>query len=179
MFALSILMLGSMHAVQVTHLLHHKHCMDDDDVEASSARRSALGAILIGPLFPLRVHARALALAKPRQRRWIWAELGANVVWIALVFSLLDVSALRYHVCAMAAGQCLTAFFAVWTVHHDCERSHVLARTLRGRLKNLATFNMFFHLEHHLYPGVPTCHLGRLAERLDRAVPELQREQVF
>jgi fatty acid desaturase len=28
---------------------------------------------------------------------------------------------------------------------------------------------MFYHAEHHLYPQVPTCHLGVLAERLDRS----------
>jgi len=38
---------------------------------------------------------------------------------------------------------------------------------------------MFFHLEHHLYPRVPTCHLPILAQRLDRAVPELAHKQVF
>ena len=27
MFALSVLMLGSMHAVQINHLRHHRHCM--------------------------------------------------------------------------------------------------------------------------------------------------------
>ena len=38
MGALSALMLGSMHAVQINHLRHHVHCMKDDDVEAMSAR---------------------------------------------------------------------------------------------------------------------------------------------
>jgi len=33
---------------------------------------------------------------------------------------------------AMIAGQCLTSFFAVWTVHHDCDESTPLARTLRA-----------------------------------------------
>src|SRR5262245_46387001 len=36
MFVLSVLMLGSMHAVQITHLRHHRHCMTGDDVEAAS-----------------------------------------------------------------------------------------------------------------------------------------------
>src|SRR5262245_661415 len=31
-FCASLLMLGSMHAVQFNHLRHHKHCMDDEDV---------------------------------------------------------------------------------------------------------------------------------------------------
>jgi len=33
MFVLSIFMLGSLHAVQYTHLLHHRHCLSDEDVE--------------------------------------------------------------------------------------------------------------------------------------------------
>ena len=85
----------------------------------------------------------------------------------------------RYHVCAMIAGQCLTSFFAVWTVHHDCEREGAFARTLRGVLKNVATYSMFFHVEHHLFPAVPTRHLPQLAERLDKAAPELTRLRVF
>jgi fatty acid desaturase len=79
----------------------------------------------------------------------------------------------------MVVGQCFTSFFAVWTVHHDCENPGPFARTLRGVLKNVATYNMFFHVEHHLFPAVPTCHLPQLAERLDQAAPELTRLRVF
>ena len=32
MLVLSVLMLGSMHAVQINHLRHHRHCMADDDI---------------------------------------------------------------------------------------------------------------------------------------------------
>ena len=179
MFALSILMLGSMHAVQFNHLRHHKHCMDDEDEEAMSARMSAWQAILLGPVFPLRLHATALRLANRRYRAWIIGELTANAVILVLVFGVLNVAALRYHFMAMAAGQCLTAFFAVWTVHHDCDRSHFIARTLRGRLKNFVSYCMFYHVEHHLFPRVPTCHLPALAERLDQAAPELKKMRVF
>jgi fatty acid desaturase len=38
---------------------------------------------------------------------------------------------------------------------------------------------MFFHLEHHLFPRVPTCHLPVLAERLDQAMPDLGAKHVF
>src|SRR5689334_11142540 len=31
MFSLSVLMLGSMHAVQLNHLAHHTHCLSEDD----------------------------------------------------------------------------------------------------------------------------------------------------
>ena len=42
----------------------------------------------------------------------------AGAFWVYFVF------ALWYHVGVMAIGQCMTSFFAVWTVHHDCDRSH-------------------------------------------------------
>jgi fatty acid desaturase len=179
MFVLSIVMLGSMHAVQLNHLRHHKHCMDEEDVEAMSARMSALQALLVGPLFPWRLHVKAFEVANRRQLAWIVAELLANVAWIVAVFGVLDVPALRYHVVVMAIGQCLTSFFAVWTVHHDCDRTHFIARTLRHRFKSIISFNMFFHVEHHLFPRVPTCNLAHLAERLDPIAPELQQKRVF
>ena len=112
-------------------------------------------------------------------RRWVRAELGANLVWVALVFLVLDSAALRYHVIAMAAGQCLTAFFAVWTVHHGCDGEREIARTMRHRLKAFLTFSMFFHVEHHLFPQVPTRRLHILSARLDPVMPELRRKLVF
>jgi len=179
MFALSLLMGGSMHAVQTTHLLHHRRCLGDGDVEGGSARLGAWDAVLLGPRFPYRLHRHAWAAAGRRQRRWIAAELVANVAWIVLVLAVLRVPALHYHVVAMAVGQSLTGFFAVWTVHHGCDPRRDLARTLRHRVKRILTFDMFLHLEHHLFPRIPTCHLHALAVRLDRAAPGLARKRVF
>ena len=172
LFLFSQLMLGSMHAVRWNHLRHHRHCLADDDIEAMGARRSAWGAIRLGPVFPLRLHRAALAGAAPRERRWIAAELAGNVAVSTLVASVLPHPLLVYHLLAMAAGQCLTAFFAVWTVHHDCASPHPPARTIRHSLRAALTFNMFFHLEHHLFPQVPTAHLPLLARRLDNACPQ-------
>jgi fatty acid desaturase len=112
-------------------------------------------------------------------RLWVCAELAANVVWIAAVFLWLRSDALRYHVVAMAVAQCLTAFFAVWTVHHDTDDAAYPARTQRGRLRNFVSCHMFLHVEHHLFPQVPTCHLPTLARRLDRVMPELTLKQVL
>ena len=86
---------------------------------------------------------------------------------------------LIYHIIAMTIGQCLSGFFAVWTVHHDCDRSHYIARTIRNPYKAFVTYNMFYHVEHHLFPSVPTCHLPELAKRLDGAAPELKSKLVF
>jgi fatty acid desaturase len=135
-------------------------------------------AILVGPLFPVRLHINAWKKARGASFRWIVAELAVTAAIVAAAITFSSVC-LRYHVAAMAVGQCFTSFFAVWTVHHDCENPGAFARTLRGVLKNGATYNMFFHVEHHLFPAVPTCHLPQLAERLDQAAPELTRLRVF
>jgi fatty acid desaturase len=179
MFFFSVLMLGSMHAIQWNHLRHHKHCLEDDDLEAMSARITAFRAIATGPLFPLRLHRKAISCANRRQRGWICLELGANVVWVITVFGILNIGVLRYHVLAMMAGQCLTSLFAVWTVHHGCDGSRVVARTIRSRIKIVATYNMFFHAEHNLFPRIPTSRLHILAQRLDWSVPGLERKLVF
>jgi len=96
------------HGVQTNHLRNHRFCLQEEDVEGMRARPTAWRAIALGPLFPIRLHRKALAVAAPRQRRWIHAELAANAVWIVVALTVLDVWWLRYHVAAMAAGQCLT-----------------------------------------------------------------------
>jgi fatty acid desaturase len=178
-FALSVMMLSSMHAIMTTHLHHHKHCMDDEDVEAESARMSGAKALLFGPMFYVRIHWMGMKLAPPRRKIWIWSELLANLAILCTVFFVLNIPFLKYHMIAMLVGQCMTAFFAVWTVHHDCDGKRDVARTIRNRMKSLIVFDMFYHLEHHLYPRVPTCHLQELAERLDQAVPEAAQKQVY
>jgi len=178
LLVLSVLMLGSMHAVRLTHLQHHRDCLGPGDVEGGAARRGAGGALLWGMIFPVQLHLAALRLANRRQVQWIVAELTLGGVWLAAVLAGRH-PVLAYHVAAMALGQMLTGFFAVWTVHHDCDRWEQIARTLRHRLKSAVSFGMFYHLEHHLFPRVPTCHLAALAERLDQRIPELPRRQVF
>lgn len=179
MFALSVMMLSAMHALQQTHLHHHSHCMDEEDAEAASAHMRGWQAILYGPYFYYLIHRKGIELANARQRRWILAEFLTIGTWIALALFVLDLPVLKYHVYAMLVGQCLTAFFAVWTVHHDCDRSHFIARTIRHPIKALIVFDMFYHVEHHLFPKVPTCHLAKLARRLDEAAPELSKMQVY
>jgi fatty acid desaturase len=136
-------------------------------------------AILVGPLFPIRLHGKAIQCANRRQLAWIVCEVLAGAVLLGIVWLLLPPTVLRYHTGAMAVGQCLTSFFAVWTVHHDCDRDDVVARTVRSRLKNVLTYSMFFHLEHHLFPRVPTSRLSILASRLDEAVPGASAKRVF
>ena len=179
MFVLSIVMLGSMHAVQINHLRHHQHCMQEEDVEAKSAKMYWWQALLFGPFFPLLLHRKAYQVGTKIQKQWMTAELLANLLVLMVVFLILDVSFLKYHFIAMLIGQCMTAFFAVWTVHHDTEDHIYMARTVRNELKRVVTYNMFYHVEHHLFPAVPTRHLHTLAKRLDHYDPSVEIREVF
>jgi fatty acid desaturase len=179
LWVMSLVMLGSMHAVRFNHLRHHRLTLGEDDVEGRHAEMPAWRALLFGPAFPILLYITALRYGNRKLRATVSAELLLNAAWIALVFRVWNSSTLRYHVSAMAVGQCLTAFFAVWTVHHHCDRTHYIARTLRNKVKNGITFNMFLHIEHHLFPRVPTCHLGELSRRIDRVAPELKSKIVF
>ncbi len=170
MFVLSILMLGSIHAVKYTHLLHHRHCLTEFDVEGAVAKQGFWEALLKGPLFPINIHKAAWVGSKGAENRWIKLELLANVLWLCTIWFWWDNELLQVHSILMMVSYCFAAFFTVWTVHHDCDHnSWDNSRTLRSTWKCLIFYNMFYHIEHHLYPQIPTCHLPELAKRLDAA----------
>jgi fatty acid desaturase len=134
---------------------------------------------LYGPIFTVVQHATALRHGNLQLKATVIGQLILGAAWIAIVFRFAGSGVFRYHIAAMGTAHCFTAFFAVWTVHHHCDRTHHLARTLRNRIKNAITFDMFRHIEHHLFPAVPTCHLAELSVRLDLAAPELKKRIVF
>jgi fatty acid desaturase len=120
---MSILMLGSMHTLRFNHLRHHRLNSDEGDVEGRAAEMSWWQPLAFGPVFPFLLHSTALGLGDRKRRAIVLLELALNAVWLALVLSTFHSGILRYHIAAMMTGQCLTAFFAVWTVHHDCDRT--------------------------------------------------------
>ncbi|MDQ3058420.1 MAG: fatty acid desaturase [Pseudomonadota bacterium] len=175
---LTLTMLCATHAIRHTHLEHHKNPLGKGDAEGCWARQSAWRALLLGPLFSIRIHAQALQTGSASTRRWTWAELALVAgVWLLAVLTQQDW--LRYHVATMMAANALVGFFAVWSVHHGCEAQGVFARTERRAWCNRLTVNLLYHVEHHLFPAVPANHLPALALRLDRAAPEWTRKPVL
>jgi fatty acid desaturase len=169
---LSALMLGSNSAVAFNHLQHHAHLGTPRDLEGKAGRMPFWRVLAYGPLFPIEMHLAAWQRGGPALRRRMRIDLLLNFGMLAATVSTAS-PVLVYHLLAMSCGQCLTAFFAVWITHHHCSDDALVARTQRARLVNFLSYGMFFHLEHHLFPAVPVSRLGRLAARLDAAVPEL------
>ena len=177
LYSNSFLMLISAHAVKFSHLRHHKYCLGEDDHEGKVAKMPWYRAILYGPIHIYSIHKAALTLGNKKYKRDVTLEMISVILFIIAVFAL-NIHFLMYHCLAMLAGEMFSAFFAVWTVHHDLDE-HTIARTQRKPWKNFVTYNMFYHLEHHLFPAVPTIKLPELARRIDEAIPELNKKSTF
>lgn len=174
----SIFMMASIHAVKFNHLRHHKYCLSEEDQEGKSAHMTWYGAILYGPIHMFKIHQLTWILGNKMYRKNMVIELVSISVFASLVFYF-DIHWLIYHIIVMVIGEFLMAFFAVWTVHHDTQDNPNIARTQRGKWKNKITFSMFYHLEHHIFPAVPTIKLPELAKRIDDVLPEMEKKQTF
>lgn len=171
MLLLSIFMMTSMRATQYTHMQHHRHCLADADVEGHIARMGFVEMLVHAPLFTIKLHIEALKHGK--KKIWVKFELLLNVIWLLVVWGWWESDALKTHTVLMLSFHAISPLFTVWSVHHDSElsvgKNEYNSRTMRSKWMNLLAYNMLFHLEHHEYPAIPTCHLSILAERLDRA----------
>ncbi len=173
----SLGMVASIHAVKFSHLRHHKYFMNDEDHEGACAKLKWWQAILYGPVHIYTIHKIIFSKANKFYKKQVLLEMFsiAAFMFIAVYF---NIHFLIYHIIVMLAGEMFSAFFAVWSVHHDCDE-HTIARTQRTGWKNFITYNMFYHLEHHLFPAVPTIKLPILAKRIDEYVPELNKKSTF
>jgi fatty acid desaturase len=178
LFANSVWMMTSVHAVQFNHLRHHKYCLGEGDFEGRPARMTWYQAILYGPTHIWLIHKMTWKYGSRQYRKNMIAELCAIALFCFIVFYG-NISFLVYHIAVMLVAELFSAFFAVWTVHHDTEEHPLLARTQRKGWKNRLTYNMFYHMEHHLFPAVPTIKLPELARRIDEAFPEMEKKQTF
>lgn len=164
---LSPLMLTCLHATRYIHLRHHKYCLQQNDIEGEAARKSAIRAIIEGPLYPIKTHIAAWRSAGKHTRFWMSCEGAAIVIFYSFGIIFFTKFAIA-HLIAMIIGEWVVSFFAVWMVHRNCENQSNPARTIRRKWKALLSYSMFYHYEHHAYPRVPTRNLNKLANLLDQ-----------
>ncbi|WP_435979518.1 fatty acid desaturase family protein [Psychrobacter sp. DM4] len=177
LFVLSITMLCSTHAIRHTHLNHHRDPLGESDVEGNWARLPWYQAILGGGLFSIAIQWFGLTHGSHRNRLLVAIDMMLIVTVTAAAFITMY-PVLIYHVLVMILANTMVGFFAVWSVHHGCDEG-VFARSERRPFINLLTFNLLYHIEHHLFPAVPTNHLPELATRLDAQAPEWTRQPVI
>ena len=177
LFLLSITMLCSTHAIRHTHLNHHRDPLGDSDVEGNWARLPWYQAILGGGLFSIAIQWFGLTHGSRRNRILVGFDMLLIFAVIAAAFITMH-PVLVYHVLVMILANTMVGFFALWSVHHGCD-DMVYARSERHPLINVLTFNLLYHIEHHLFPAVPTNHLPRLAKRLDAVAPQWTQQPVI
>jgi fatty acid desaturase len=99
-------------------------------------------------------------------RRWLIAEALVPATAL-LVGALWCRPLLAYTVLALFGGW-LYPLLTVRLPHaHPGDDAVTQARTLRGRIVPPLLLEQTYHLEHHLYPRVPSHKLPELARRLD------------
>jgi beta-carotene hydroxylase len=169
LFVIGTLMLQSGHAFRYTHLFHHTHCLEDDDIEGAPARMALWQVLLCGPAYLPGLWARSLRDAGLRERRWIVAELVCGVMLVAGAVALAQwsVAPLLYCVAVYVGGWGYPLATAYLPHYKPGSRPLEQARTMRGAIVPVLFMNLTYHLEHHLYPQVPGTNLRRLAMQLD------------
>jgi beta-carotene hydroxylase len=171
LFLLGLVLVESGHAYQITHLQHHRLFPSRDDPEGYPANLSLLGAVLYGPVFLGRLWWWAYRRARGhrRQRTWLLVEASAPFGMLAAGAVLAPVTPAPLGYVAMAiVGSWVYPLLTVYLPHHDYGDSALTqTRTLRGRLVPAVFLELTYHLEHHLYPQVPSHRLAELARRLD------------
>jgi len=179
LFATGAVLLESGHAYRATHLRHHRVFPGPDDPEGDPARMGLLKAILWGPLFLPRLWCWAYARSKPgsESRRWLLAEAAwALAVPLAGLWLLPRTPAVLIYAVLAIVGSWVYPLLTVHLPHrHYGDTPLSQTHTLRGRIIPALFLELTYHLEHHLYPEVPSHNLPELSRRLD---PLLRRAGV-
>jgi fatty acid desaturase len=168
LFFLGLVLLESGHAYRTTHLQHHRLFPGPDDPEGHPADLGLLGAIWYGPVFLPRLwwwaYRRETAV-----RGWLVAEAAAPFAALTGGVLLWPVTPgpLVYAVMVIV-GSWVYPLLTVYLPHHDYGDTPLTqTRTLRGRVVPALFLELTYHLEHHLFPQVPSHRLPELARRLD------------
>jgi beta-carotene hydroxylase len=171
LFLLGAVLLESGHTYRATHLRHHRAFPGPDDPEGDPARMTLWTAILWGPLFLPRLWLWAVGHSRRRVDRYGW--LPAEAAW-AVGFPL--AAAALWPVTKGPAVYAALAVVGSWVYplltvylphHHYGDTPLTQTSTLRGTIIPRLFLELTYHLEHHLYPAVPSHNLAELSQRLE------------
>jgi beta-carotene hydroxylase len=169
LFVMGLVLLESGHAYRITHHRHHSTFPGDDDPEGYPAKMSLLGAIFYGPVFLWRLWLWAFQRSQLRQRLWLLVEVLVPVSALVGGIILWPVTpALLIYAVMAIIGSWVYPLLTVYLPHKDYGDTPLTqTHTLRGRIVPALFLELTYHLEHHLYPQVPSHNLPELARRLD------------
>jgi beta-carotene hydroxylase len=133
------------------------------------------GAVCAGPTFLVRLW--LWAWKRGTDRRWLAAEAAwaVGIALLALALSPFTLWPLAYVVMVVLGAWVYPLLTAHLPHRHYGDSPLTHTHTLRGRIVPALFLELTYHLEHHLYPRVPTHKLKELSKRLS---PYLARNGV-
>lgn len=171
LFLMGAVLLESGHAYRTTHMQHHRLFPNGDDPEGYPAKISLLGAIFYGPVFLYRLWWWAFRRNKGRLVQQIWLITEATLPFVGVISGVLllkTTPAVLVYAVLVIVGSWVYPLLTVHLPHKDYGDTLLTqTHTLRGRIIPALFLELTYHLEHHLYPQVPSHHLAELARRLD------------
>ena len=176
LFVMGAILLESGHAYRMTHLQHHKLFPQGDDPEGAPAKIPFYKVLLQSPVFLLRLYVWALRKANKRSAQFYW--LCAEGIWfllsVALAIWILPYSfAVLWYILMAIVGSWMYPLLTVYLPHYEFgEEPLYQTRSLRGKIIPALFLELTYHLEHHLYPQVPSHNLKKLSDRLDGFLKE-------
>lgn len=170
LFAIEMLAFRSGHAYRVVHLNHHATFPAADDLEGAAAGMTWWRSLLEGVTLQPRLWWFAMRRSTT-PRGWVIAEGALAPLLLALCVGL-AVAGLTWlplaYAALMIAGSWIFPFVTSFLPHDPTGTSDLThTRLFRGRVLSVVALEHLYHLEHHLYPGVPHHNWPRLARRLD------------
>lgn len=173
LMVVQLLVLQSGHAYRISHLHHHRAFPHSSDAEGNPAHHSLWRVLLEGPLYILRVTLASWKNAG-KERRWIMAETIFIALFIAVCLALGDHAPwICFYAATVILGSWLYPLVGVYVPHYAGGTNALFhTRAFRGRLIPALLLQHTYHLEHHLYPQVPTPRWAELARRLDTFLTE-------
>ena len=168
LFFMGLVLLESGHAYYATHQQHHNTFPSSDDPEGYPAELSLLGALGYGPIFLWRLWWWAYQ-HNPSKHAWLIIEIAAPIIAIILgIQTRANSPAILIYVVMAIVGSWVYPLLTVYLPHKDYGDTPLTqTHTLRGRIIPAIFLELTYHLEHHLYPQVPSHNLPELSRRLD------------
>jgi beta-carotene hydroxylase len=126
-------------------------------------------AIVYGPFYLFRLWFWAFRRVRTQQRRWLVAEAAWAIGVLATGVALWPAApAVLVYAVLATVGSWVYPLLTVYLPHHHYgETALTQTSTLRGWIIPALFLELTYHLEHHLYPAVPSHQLPRLSQRLD------------
>lgn len=173
LFFMGAVLMESGHAYRITHHQHHTMFPEEEDPEGYPAKIGLLGAILYGPIFLVRLWLWAFN-RRPDQRHWLIIEGAIPLLTLPIGIALWETTpAVLWYWSMAIVGSWVYPLLTVYFPHKDYGDTPLTqTHTLRGRIIPAIFLELTYHLEHHLYPQVPSHNLSKLSHRLDPFLEE-------